>query len=58
MQQMISKIDDANELMSRSELKTLELLDKQSKLQAESVENEREFLNIFKNIANNINWNH
>lgn len=54
MQQMIAKIDGANELASRSEVKALELLEKQTRLQEESLNNEREFLNVFKLIANNM----
>jgi hypothetical protein len=54
MQQMLAKIDGANEMVSRSEVKALELLEKQTRLQEESVHNEREFLNVFKSLANSM----
>ena len=57
MQQMLAKIDDANELASRSEIKALELLEKQTTLQEESMQNERELLNVFKIIAQNMKPN-
>jgi hypothetical protein len=57
MQQMISKIDGANDMATRSETKALMLLEKQAKLQEESLNNEREFLNVFKSIANSMSAN-
>lgn len=55
MQQMISKIDAANETAATADRRTLELLEKQTKLQEDSLNNEKEFLNVFKNIANSFN---
>jgi len=55
MQQMISKIDAANETATRAETAALVLLEKQTKLQEESLNNEKEFLNVFKIMANNFN---
>ncbi len=52
---MISKIDGANEMTSKAETKALLLLEKQTKLQEESVNNEKEFLNVFRSIANSFN---
>lgn len=54
MQQMLAKIDGANDLVSQTEAKALQLLEKQTKLQEESVNNEREFLNVFRSIANSM----
>jgi hypothetical protein len=51
MQQMLARIDGANELVARAEAKALELLEKQTKLQEESVNNEKAFLDVFKSIA-------
>ncbi len=58
MQQMLLKIDGANEMANRAESKALALLEKQTKLQEESLNNEKEFLNMFKSIANVLNSNH
>ena len=57
MQDLLGNIDNANRLASQSELKALELLQKQTKLQEESVQNEREFLNVFKTIMTDMNGN-
>lgn len=48
---LLGKIDHASEMASRSDLKVVELLEKQTRLQEESINNEREFLNVFKSIA-------
>ncbi|CAF1470836.1 unnamed protein product [Rotaria magnacalcarata] len=53
MQQLLTKIDGATEVANRAESKAFVLLEKQTKLQEESVNNEKEFLNVFKTIANN-----
>ena len=50
---MISKIDDANEVASKAESTALVLLEKQTKLQEESLNNEKEFLDVFRSIARN-----
>ncbi len=55
MHQLLNKIENASESASRSEVQVLNLLEKQTRLQEESVNNEREFLNVFKNIMNNMN---
>ena len=55
IQQMIRKIDSANEIANKAEAKALLLLEKQTKLQEESLNNEKEFLNVFKSIANSFN---
>ena len=55
MQQMISKLDSANEIANKAESTALLLLAKQTKLHEESLNNEKEFLNIFKSIANSFN---
>ena len=52
---MIHKIDSANEIANKAEAKALLLLEKQTKLQEESLNNEKEFLNVFKSIANSFN---
>jgi hypothetical protein len=54
MQQMLAKIDGTNDIVSRSEVKAIELLEKQTKLQEESIANEREFLSVFKSLANSM----
>lgn len=53
IQQLMSKIDKTNEAASQAEMKIFDLLQTQTKLQQQSVENEREFLGIFKCIVNN-----
>ncbi len=58
MQQIISKVDGINEMAARSESQALLLLEKQTKLQEESLNNEKEFLSMFRSIANNLNQNH
>ncbi len=55
MKQLLGKIDDANATASESEVKMLNLLEKQTQLQAESVQNDKEFLNVFKNLIHNMN---
>ncbi|CAF1535528.1 unnamed protein product [Rotaria sordida] len=55
IQQMINKIDSANEIAARAETKALALLEKQTKLQEESLNNEKEFLNVFRTIARGFN---
>lgn len=52
---MISRIDAANEAATKAEGKALVLLEKQTKLQEESLNNEREFLNVFRSIAKSFN---
>jgi len=51
---LLGKIETANDAASRSEGKMLELIEKQTRLQEESMQNEREFLNVFKNIMSNM----
>lgn len=53
VQDLLGKIENANEIASRSEVKVLELLEKQTRLQEQSIQNEREFLNVFKHIIKN-----
>ena len=48
---MFARIDGAHELVARAEAKTFEPLEKQTKLQEESVNNEKAFLDVFKSIA-------
>jgi hypothetical protein len=55
---LVDKIEGAGNAATQSEAKVLELLEKQTRLQEESMNNEREFLNIFKNIMNNMTTNH
>ncbi|CAF1618439.1 unnamed protein product [Adineta ricciae] len=55
VQQMINKIDGANDMAIKAESKALLLLEKQTKLQEESLNNEKEFLNVFRSIANSFN---
>jgi hypothetical protein len=50
----VNQLENANDAAARSEVKILELLEKQTRLQEISMENEREFLNVFKNIMNNM----
>lgn len=57
IQQLLGKIENAGDIAAQSEVKILDLLQKQTRLQEESVNNEREFLNVFKNIMNNTNAN-
>ncbi|CAF3366593.1 unnamed protein product [Rotaria socialis] len=57
IEQLLTKIDSANEAMLRSEVKMLEILEKQTRLQEESLNNEREFLNVFKGMMNNMTSN-
>ena len=52
MQQMLTKIDRANEMANEAESKAFALLERQTQLQEESLNNEREFLNVFRSIAN------
>ena len=52
--QELGKIDDANETASRYEMKMTELPEKQTKLQEESIKTNKEFLNIFRNVVNNM----
>ncbi|CAF1118756.1 unnamed protein product [Rotaria sordida] len=51
MKELFGKIESASEAAARSEIKILELLEKQTHLQAQSVANEREFLSLFKTCA-------
>ena len=55
MQQMLTNIENVGKIATHSEARALELLEKQTKLQEESVNNEKEFLNFFKNFINNAN---
>ncbi|CAF2776422.1 unnamed protein product [Rotaria sp. Silwood2] len=55
IRQMIDRIDGANEIATKAESKALLLLEKQTKLQEESLNNEKEFLNVFRSIANSFN---
>ncbi len=57
MKELFGKMDNANEAAARSEVKVLELLEKQTRLQEQSMDNEREFLNVFKNIMSNMTSN-
>jgi hypothetical protein len=57
MEEMLGKIESANDNASRSEAKALELLEKQTRLQEEGIQNERELLNVLKNIATNMTTN-
>jgi len=54
---LFNKIETANEAAAQAEIKVLELLEKQTSLQEESINNEREFLNVFKTIMNNMSGN-
>jgi hypothetical protein len=54
IKELFGKMDSATDVATRSEVKVLELLEKQTDLQQQSMENEREFLNVFKNIMNNM----
>lgn len=58
MQQMLVKIEGANEIMSKADLRACQLLEKHAKLQEESIQNEREFLNVFKSLADSMRSNH
>ncbi|CAF3985737.1 unnamed protein product [Rotaria sp. Silwood1] len=53
MKELFGKIESANETAARSEIKILELLEKQTHVQEQSMANEREFLSLFKSIINN-----
>ena len=55
MKELVRKIEDANEAACHSETKVIELLEKQTRLQEESVATEKEFLNVFKSVMNPIN---
>ena len=57
IQQLIGKIESTNENTSRSEVKVIEFLERQTQLQQQSAENEREFLNVFKTLLNNVTVN-
>ena len=57
MQQMLMKIDGTNEMANEAESKALALFDKQTKLQEKSLNNEREFLSVFRSIANSFDQN-
>ena len=57
IQQLIGKIESTNEHASRSEVKVIELLERQTQLQQQSAKNEREFLNVFKTLLNNVTVN-
>jgi hypothetical protein len=46
-------MESASEAATQYEVKMLNLLEKQTQLQQQSVNNEQEFLQIFKVIANN-----
>lgn len=54
---MLIKIDEANESVNKAESKAYSLLEKQTNLQEESVKNEKEFLQVFRSIANKMNSN-
>ncbi|CAF0959091.1 unnamed protein product [Adineta ricciae] len=54
MKQLLVKIEDANAAAAESEVKMLKLLEKQTQLQAESVQNDKDFLNVFKMLVHNI----
>jgi hypothetical protein len=54
VKELVNQLENANDAAARSEVKILELLEKQTRLQEISMENEREFLNVFKNIVNNM----
>lgn len=55
---LVDKIEAANDVASRSEVKMLELMEKQTRLQEESISNEREFLSVFKTIMHSMSNNH
>ncbi len=57
VKELVKQLESANDAAGRSEIKVLELLEKQTRLQEISVENEREFLSIFKNIMSNMTPN-
>ena len=50
---MLANIENVGKIATHSEVRALELLEKQTKLQEESVINEKEILNFFKNFMNN-----
>ncbi|CAF3117110.1 unnamed protein product [Rotaria socialis] len=55
IQDLLKKIEQVNDIASESEKKVVELLEKQTALQHESMKNEREFLEVFKHMVNNMN---
>ena len=54
MERMLAVMEEANENTAKTKAKSNELLERQTKLQRESLGYEREFLDIFKSIANNM----
>lgn len=52
---MLVNLENVNEIANRSEVKALELLEKQTRMQEESINNEKEFLNVFKTFMNTMN---
>jgi hypothetical protein len=54
MKQLLGKIENANATATESEVKMINILEKQTQLQAESVQNDKEFLNVFKNLIHNM----
>ena len=54
MKQLLGKTDDANAADAESEVKMLNLLEKQTQLQAESIQNDKELLNVFKTLIHNM----
>lgn len=61
IQQLLGKIEDTGETAATAETKIFDLFQKQTQLQKESVDNEREFLLIFKSIMTNMasnGWSH
>ncbi|CAF4210665.1 unnamed protein product [Rotaria sp. Silwood2] len=52
IKELVGKIESVSDIAANSEVKALELLEKQTRLQEESINNEREFLNVIKTIMN------
>ena len=54
IQGILSNIGRANDAALQSEVKVLQLLEKQTRLQEESMSTEKEFLSVFKIMMNNM----
>ncbi|CAF1460936.1 unnamed protein product, partial [Didymodactylos carnosus] len=57
MKEMMEKMDAANEVVNKSDVKVIEILEEQTVLQEHALQNENEFLNIFRSIAANLRNN-
>lgn len=57
VQQLVDNLGAAKDASEKTETKMLELLEKQTRLQEMSIENEREFLSVFKNYMDNMTSN-